>query len=127
MSSIDALLAQARSGLERIAPSDLGERMAEGALVIDHRDSEDIAKEGQLPGAIIVRRSLLEWRLAPDSPDRLFHIPPDQVVILVCSDGYSSSLAAATLQRIGIPRATDLIGGYRAWRVLRIGFERIRS
>lgn len=115
MSSIDALLEQARSGLERVSPSELEARRSDGALVVDHREMTDIVNEGQLPGAIIISRSVLEWRLAPDSPTRLFDIHPQQQVILVCNDGFSSSLAAATLQQLGLSRATDLIGGYRAW------------
>ncbi|NNF64022.1 MAG: rhodanese-like domain-containing protein [Acidimicrobiia bacterium] len=116
MPSIDALLEQARSGLQRVQPSELSERMATGAVVVDHRDSEDIAAEGELPGALIIRRAVLEWRLVADSPGRRVELEPGQQVILVCNDGYSSSLAASTLQQLGVTGATDLIGGYRAWR-----------
>lgn len=118
MSSIDDHLEQARSGLRRVPASELFERMVAGALVVDHRDSADIAAEGELPGAVIIRRSVLEWRLVPDGPDRQVDLTDGQEVILVCNDGYSSSLAALTLQQLGVAGATDLIGGYRAWRAL---------
>ena len=118
MPSIDRFLERARSGLQRVPPSELLERMAEGALVVDHRDSADIAAEGEIPGALIIRRAVLEWRLASDGPDRPVDLTPGQQVILVCNDGFSSSLAAMTLQQLGISGATDLIGGYRAWRDL---------
>lgn len=89
--------------------------MAAGALVVDIRPSENRTVEGPLPGAVVVERIHLEWRLDPTSPDRLPEVRPGQHVILVCNEGYSSSLAAADLLDLGIEQATDLIGGYRAW------------
>jgi rhodanese-related sulfurtransferase len=90
--------------------------MQAGALVVDVRDTAVRTGEGALPGAHVVDLTILEWRLAPSSATRMFEIAPGQRVILVCSDGYSSSLAAARLQDLGVPGATDLVGGYRAWR-----------
>lgn len=118
MPSIDGFLERARSGLQRVPPSELSECMAKGAVVVDLRDSADIAAEGEIPGALIIRRAVLEWRLVQDSPDRQVDLTPGQQVILVCNDGYSSSLAAMTLQQLGVSGATDLVGGYRAWRDL---------
>ena len=73
--------------------------------------------EGLLPGAVVVERNVLEWRLDPKSPDRIPEVTGhDQTIILVCNEGYASSLAAATLQDLGLVNATDLDGGFRAWK-----------
>ncbi len=86
-------------------------------MVVDIRASEHRAEEGELPGAVVIERSVLEWRLDPSSPHRLPESTDlDRRIVLVCNEGYSSSLAAETLQRIGLRNATDLVGGYRAWR-----------
>lgn len=114
-SAIDLLLAAARSGLDRVEPARLAAEVAAGALVIDTRPAEQRERDGALPGAIVVDRNVLEWRLDPTSA---FHLPEvtsaDQRIVIVCNDGYSSSLAAATLRQLGLSRATDLIGGYQA-------------
>jgi rhodanese-related sulfurtransferase len=118
--TIDELLTRARAVLRRVAPRDLEAEMQAGALVIDVRPAEQRARDGALPGAIVVDRNVLEWRLDPASPDRLAEVTGyDQRIIVVCNEGYSSSLAAATLYDLGLHRATDLIGGYQAWRVER--------
>jgi rhodanese-related sulfurtransferase len=117
--SLDQVLARARSRLDRIAPADLATEVKAGALVVDVRDTAIRSVEGELPGAHAVDLTVLEWRLAPSSATRVFEISPGQKVILVCSDGYSSSLAAGRLLDLGVAGATDLIGGYRAWRALR--------
>jgi rhodanese-related sulfurtransferase len=117
-SAIDRLLAEAREGLDRVAPKDLAAEVAAGALVVDTRPAADREREGALPGAVVIERIHLEWRLDPTSPDRIDEAGPDRRVIVVCNEGYSSSLAAATLRRLGVARATDLVGGYRAWRAL---------
>jgi rhodanese-related sulfurtransferase len=118
-SSIDAVLAQSRRHLDRVQPERLAEEMAAGALVVDIRPVENRDREGLLPGAVVVDRNVLEWRLDPTSPDRIAEADdPDRRVVLVCNEGYASSLAAETLQRLGLRRATDLVGGYRAWRDL---------
>ena len=114
--AIDRLLAEARAGLERVRTTDLPGLMDAGALVVDTRPVEQRRLHGELPGAVVVDRNVLEWRLDPSSPHRLPDlIGGDRVVVVVCHEGYSSSLAAATLQRLGWPRATDLIGGFQEW------------
>jgi rhodanese-related sulfurtransferase len=117
-SGIDQLLAEARSGVDRVAPEDLAAEVEAGALVVDTRPAANRAQEGSLPGAVVIERIHLEWRLDPTSPDRIDGAAADRRVIVVCNEGYSSSLAAATLRRLGVARATDLVGGYRAWRAL---------
>jgi rhodanese-related sulfurtransferase len=112
---VDALLARARSRLERVEPERLDEELAAGALVVDTRPLEQRVRDGHLPGALVVDRNVLEWRLDPTSPHRLPQVTADSRVVIVCNEGYSSSLAAATLQELGLPGATDVIGGYQAW------------
>jgi rhodanese-related sulfurtransferase len=116
--AIDRLLADARRRLDRVEPADLEREIAAGALVVDIRPSEFRRREGSLPGAVVIERIHLEWRLDPTSPHRIPDAAPDRRVIVVCNEGYSSSLAAATLRSLGVARATDLVGGYRAWREL---------
>jgi rhodanese-related sulfurtransferase len=115
-SSIEHLLVESRRGLERVEAEQLADEMAAGALVVDIRPVVNRDAEGLLPGAVVVDRNVLEWRLDPTSPHRLPESDdPDRRVILVCNEGFASSLAAETLQRLGLRRATDLVGGYRAW------------
>ena len=119
-SAVDALLERARSGLDRVEPQDLDAEIAVGALLVDIRPLEQRDRDGEMPGALVVDRNVLEWRLDPTSPHRLPQAPdPDRRVILVCNEGYSSSLAAATLQELGLHRATDLVGGFEAWKRMR--------
>ncbi len=91
--------------------------MAAGALLIDTRPLEQRQRDGSIPGALVIDRNVLEWRLDPTSPH---HIPEltdtEQVVMVICNEGYSSSLAAATLQSVGLRHATDVTGGFQAWR-----------
>jgi rhodanese-related sulfurtransferase len=114
---IDVLLEEARQSLPpRPGPAELAEIAANGGLVVDIRPVELRNRDGELPGAIVVDRNVLEWRLDPSSPDRLPEVVDhDQVIVLVCNEGYASSLAAATLQALGLHRATDADGGYQAW------------
>lgn len=99
----------------RPGPADLPALMAEGALVVDIRPVEQRERDGELAGAVVIDRNVLEWRLDPTSPHRIAEAAdPDRVIVLVCHEGYSSSLAAASLQRLGLHRATDLDGGYQA-------------
>ncbi|SFP31074.1 Rhodanese-related sulfurtransferase [Amycolatopsis arida] len=116
MSAVDDLLAATRSTLDRVAPADLVRLRDEGALVVDIRPVADRVAEGEIPGAVPVERIHLEWRLDPSSPHRLPQVREDRVVVVVCNEGYASSLAAAILRELGLRRATDLIGGFRAWR-----------
>ena len=113
--SIDQILAEARAGLDRVEPADLAREQAEGALVVDTRPFEQRQRDGDLPGAVVIDRNVLEWRLDPASPNAIPDAGYDRRVIIVCNEGFSSSLAAATLRRIGIARATDLAGGFQAW------------
>ena len=89
--------------------------MDEGAVVVDIRPEADRRADGELPGAVVVERIHLEWRLDPLSADRLAGVTADSRVIIVCNEGYASSLAAAVLRDLGLSRVTDLDGGYRAW------------
>jgi rhodanese-related sulfurtransferase len=114
--TIDQLLAQARAGLDRVQPRDLAAEAAAGAVLVDIRPVGQRTRDGDLPGAIVVDRNVLEWRLDPTSPHRLPVATGTEVrYIVVCNEGYSSSLAAATLRELGLHRATDLAGGYQAW------------
>jgi rhodanese-related sulfurtransferase len=115
MSAVESLLASARAHLDRVDPARARELQEAGALVVDIRPLANRSAEGEIPGAVIVERIHLEWRLAPDSEWRLPAVTPETTVIVVCNEGYSSSLAAADLQRLGLPGATDLDGGFRAW------------
>ena len=112
------MLERARAGLDRVDPHDVEAEVAHGAVLIDIRPAGDRVAEGPMPGAIVIERIHLEWRLDPTSPDRLLIASPDLRVIVVCNEGYASSLAAHELRRLGLTRATDLAGGYRAWRAL---------
>ena len=116
MSAIDELLAACRRDLDRVFPRDLAAEAADGALVVDTRPSEQRRRDGDLPGAVVVERNVLEWRLDPTSPHRIPQATStDLRVIVVCDEGYSSSLVAHTLRGLGLHRATDLVGGYQAW------------
>ena len=115
--AIDAHLATARQTLDRVEPADLDMEIAAGALVVDIRPIDQRVRDGELPGALIIDRNVLEWRLDPSSPHRAPEVThAHQRIIIVCNEGYSSSLAAATLQQLGIEHATDLIGGFQAWK-----------
>ena len=116
-SAIDRLLARARVGLDRVLPERLEQEVAAGAVVVDIRPVEQRSRDGELPGAVVVDRNVLEWRLDPTSAHRLpIAADADVRIVLVCNEGYSSSLAAATLRELGLRRATDLIGGYQGWQ-----------
>ncbi|MDQ0028637.1 rhodanese-like domain-containing protein [Arthrobacter bambusae] len=122
--TIDQLLLESRAGLERIHPAGLEREMSAGALVVDTRPAEQRKRDGDLPGAVVIDRNVLEWRLDPSSPHRLpFAGDPARRIVIVCNEGYSSSLAAHTLQRLGLTGATDLIGGFQAWTALRMESE----
>ncbi|MDR3648201.1 MAG: rhodanese-like domain-containing protein [Acidimicrobiales bacterium] len=114
--TIDELLADARSRLVRVQVEELAAAQAAGALVVDIRPKEQRRHDGDLLGAVVIDRNVLEWRLDPASPDRISEVTDhNRQIIVVCNEGYSSSLAAATLQELGLHRATDLIGGYQQW------------
>jgi len=115
--TIDEVVERARRRLVRVTPEQAAGELAQGALMVDIRTESDRAAEGEIPGAIVIDRTVLEWRLDPTSPSRLEQAKDHQVrVIVVCAEGYSSSLAAASLQDIGLVNATDVIGGFEAWK-----------
>ncbi len=116
--AVDDLLASVRRDLQRRPlPREAMEALAAGATLVDIRPAEERALEGEIPGATVIGRNVLEWRLDPQNDHRIPELARyDAEIILVCSDGYASSLAAATLRRLGLARATDLDGGYHAWK-----------
>lgn len=115
--TIDQVLDEARRRLSRLDPRDAHTRMEAGARLIDVRTAEQISSGGRVPGALEISLNVLEWRLDPDSSCRHAQAPhPDEVVILMCAEGFCSSLAASRLQDLGFRGATDVIGGFRAWR-----------
>jgi rhodanese-related sulfurtransferase len=114
---IDDLLAAARARLRRLDPQQTFVAVERGAVLIDIRPAGQRAEHGEIPGAIIIERNVLEWRLDPRSDARLgFATRYDLEVIITCQEGYTSSLAAASLQDLGLARATDLAGGFAAWQ-----------
>jgi rhodanese-related sulfurtransferase len=114
--SVGDLLGNSRGRICRVAPSDLQDVIDSGGIVIDIRPAHQRSIEGPLPGALVVERNVLEWRLDPDSPHRLPAVRDHhQQVIVVCSEGYASSLAAASLADLGFERPGDLEGGFKAW------------
>lgn len=114
--SIDEILAAARSRLGRIDPEHFASEQVGGALVIDIRPVVQRSRDGPLPGAIVIDRNTLEWRLDPACEHHITEITSyEQRIIIVCNEGYSSSLAAALLQELGLHQATDMIGGFQAW------------
>jgi rhodanese-related sulfurtransferase len=115
MVTIDELLEAARARLVRVEPADLAAEIAAGALVVDIRPVEQRERDGEVPGAVVIDRNVLEWRLDPASAHRVSEAADHDVrIVVMCNEGYQSSLAAATLQDLGLHRATDLVGGYQA-------------
>jgi rhodanese-related sulfurtransferase len=115
--TIDELLDRARRHLVRVQPDQAAAELAAGALLVDIRPADQHASGGDIPGATVIDRNVLEWRLAPHSQWRIAAVAsPDTRVILLCNEGYSSSLAAATLKELGLVNATDVIGGFQAWK-----------
>ena len=114
--TIDEILDSARARLTRLMPREAFREMAAGGVLIDIRPAAQRAEQGEIPGSTIVERNHLEWRLDPCSEARLPWVTGyDHRIIVFCVDGYTSSLAAAALQDLGLHRATDMIGGFRAW------------
>jgi rhodanese-related sulfurtransferase len=115
--TIEDLLARARRRLERLEPRDADAAVRAGALLIDIRSEVQRTRDGLVPGALFVPRNVLEWRCDPASPHRDPRIDGHaRQLILMCDEGYQSSLAAAALHELGLIRTTDLIGGFQAWR-----------
>ena len=115
--TVDQLLEEARARLDRLTPVDALRAQRAGALLVDIRSESQRARDGVIPGARFVERNVLEWRLDSSSPSRDEGLArSDALVVIVCDEGYQSSLAAATLQDLGLARATDMVGGFQAWR-----------
>jgi rhodanese-related sulfurtransferase len=114
--TIDEVLAAARARLARLTPHEAFRAVAEGAVLVDIRPAAQRARDAEIPGSVIVERNHLEWRLDPCCGARLPWVTGyDHRVIVICVEGYTSSLAAAALHDLGLHRATDVVGGFRAW------------
>ena len=125
--SIDDVLAEARARLSRVTPQEAARAVEErAALLVDTRPEWQRRDDGEIPGALLIERNHLEWRLDPTSDARIPEaVDHDVEVIVVCSEGYASSLAAASLQELGLHRATDLDGGFQAWRAAGLPTQRV--
>ena len=114
--SIDEFLAAARARLDRVEPEALESERTAGAVIVDTRPVEQRTRDGALPGAIVIDRNVLEWRLDPACDHHIAEVTGyDTRIVIVCNEGYSSSLAASLLRDVGLHRATDLVGGFQAW------------
>ena len=114
--SAEEILGAARARLARVMPGDAFGELSRGGQLLDIRPAAQRAGEGEIPGSVVVERNHLEWRLDPECDARLPWVTGyDRVLIVICQEGYTSSLAAAALQDLGHARATDVIGGFRAW------------
>ena len=114
--TIQQVLERARRPLVRLTPAEAEQASRAGAVVVDIRPAAQRTSEGELPGALVIERNVLEWRFDPSSDASLDLANHELWVIVLCSEGYTSSLAAAALRDLGVHRATDVIGGYAAWR-----------
>lgn len=122
--TLDELLNRARQDLVRIEPQQAAAEFASGALLVDIRPADQRSNGGAIPGATVIDRNVLEWRLALDSRWRIDAVAgPDTRVIVLCNEGFSSSLAAATLKELGLVNATDVIGGFQAWKAAGLPVE----
>ena len=114
--TIEEMLDRARTRLQRVTPAEAERAQADGAVVVDIRPAQQRADHGDWPGALVVERNVLEWRFDPASDARLPQATGYDVdVIVLCSEGYTSSLAADALRSLGLGRATDVVGGFQAW------------
>jgi rhodanese-related sulfurtransferase len=117
VSAVDRLLAEARAALDRVGPDEAASILDAGGLLVDIRPVAQRRQFGEIPGSLVIERNVLEWRLDPAGADRLPEIiGPEHQVVVFCQEGYASSLAAASLQALGLRRATDLDGGFVAWK-----------
>jgi rhodanese-related sulfurtransferase len=117
-SRIEEALEGARAHLRRVGPADVAALAAGDGVLVDIRPAAQRAKHGEIPGAVVVERNVLEWRLDPTSPQRLPAVDGsylERPIVVVCQEGYASSFAAVSLQSLGLAGATDLDGGFEAW------------
>ncbi|MEV0094407.1 rhodanese-like domain-containing protein [Streptomyces sp. NPDC050738] len=122
--SIDELLERVRKDLDRVGPQEASQAAADGALLVDIRYAALRERDGLIPGALVVERNELEWRLDPQGSHRAAEATGHGLrVVVICNEGYASSLAAASLRELGLYRATDLIGGFQAWRAAGLPVE----
>jgi rhodanese-related sulfurtransferase len=125
MATIDDVLRRARGRLKRLRPEEAAAELEGGALLVDTRSEAERREKGEIPGAMVIDRTVLEWRLDPTSPDRIAEAADHRVrVIVICAEGYSSSLAAASLQDLGLVNATDVVGGFEAWNAAGLPVKR---
>ncbi|WP_406498005.1 rhodanese-like domain-containing protein [Streptomyces sp. NBC_00846] len=121
---IDELLERVRAGFVRVGPREAFAAAADGALLVDIRYAELRERDGLIPGALVIERNELEWRLDPlgrhRAPEAVSH---DLQVVVVCNEGYASSLAVASLRQLGLHRTTDVVGGFQAWRAAGLPVE----
>ena len=124
MSRIDDLLERARARLRRVDPAAARAAIDAGAVLVDIRAESQRRRDGVVPGSVFIARNVLEWRCDPDGSDRDERVAdPEHPVIVMCDAGYQSSLAAATLKELGHDEATDLDGGFQAWRAAGLPVE----
>ena len=120
----DELLAEARREIDRLEPSEAASALAQGAVLVDIRSEVQRQRDGVVPGSVFFPRNVLEWRCDPASSYRDERVcDPARQVIVMCTAGYQSSLAAANLKRLGLERAADLVGGFEAWRAAGLPVE----
>ena len=123
--SIDVVLAEAQARLRRFSPVEALAAMSEGWTLVETRDGEVIARDGAIPGALRIALSVLEWRVDPASESHSGELTGrEDRLILICRDGYSSSLAAVRLHELGFTETTDVIGGFGAWVAAGLPVER---
>lgn len=111
----DRLLAAARARISTVDPAEAARLRAEGATLVDTRPVAQRTEFGEIPGAIVIDRNVLEWRLDPAGEHRLTTIDHDRPIVVFCQEGYSSSLAVASLVDLGLTDVHDLTGGFAAW------------
>jgi rhodanese-related sulfurtransferase len=120
----EQLVAEARRGLKRLGPAEAAGAVSAGAILVDVRSELQRERDGVVPGSVFFPRNVLEWRCDPASPARDNRVSDlGRLLIVMCDEGYQSSLAAANLRRLGFERATDLAGGFQAWRAAGLPVE----
>ncbi|TME41713.1 MAG: hypothetical protein E6I61_05080 [Chloroflexi bacterium] len=125
MPTVDEVVERARRRLRRVTAQQAAAELADGALLVDTRTPEQRTRDGEIPAALVIDRTVLEWRLDPSSQSRVPEAKDHEIrVIVICAEGYSSSLAAASLQDLGLVNATDVIGGFLAWQAAGLPVKR---